>query len=346
LEENTYWKLLDILKCTPNLRSLKLKLPSGVFSPEETVNLRLLKRLKMNLREDGVKFFKFLVEKCGIRLEKVKLSIPLLTTEQAAKKLASLLPNIPVIFLKIFYRAEAGPAILNIITEANLKFWKLKINFEEPQFRLVESFFAPIEAIMINSSETLRSLELVCNLDEGDSTASLQFPILPVLKSLNIRFNFDSVDETNNFTRSLLSRVTTNHFQVLKRVRIHMADRSDVFQTSTTLFNANQCQFDTVEELEVNSWRIADKWGTLFPNLKRLKATLNEKRLCYVLENMTKLEHMTLTFVKHRDGNVNSLLSGVPGADEVYQEPAERISQHRAIYCRPSLLSFTGKVDR
>jgi len=352
-------KLLGFLKRTPNLRSLKVKLSDAFPSPavDFQVDLRLLKSLTVNVSEyaDGAFDLLILLLNSATRFDSLKLVLPsLCKSENSAGKLVAEFPSgIPLTALKIFqYPIGRSDFVYNAIVGMKLKLRELDIVFDVPFSKWDQSFCAPLAAIATNCQETLRSLKLTI-IAEGHfslaKTAFLKFPLMPALTSLTlqiiIRGDDHEAPDPTNLTRSLLSAVNVNQFPFLERVLLRMDDSFEKLSSTISIFKHQQYPFPTVKELRVESWQTDDQFHVLFPNLERLTATVNDTRLIYILGNMPNLEHLKLIFEREWTRDVNSVLSGVVGAEDVYHEPVEKISLLRTIFPRPSLSSMYSKFS-
>jgi len=315
VQVENYESLLDILRWTPNLRSLVVVYIAemahercsydDLCAKNHDLRLSKLTRLQFNHSPQQT-FLEYVLARCGARLEYFK-SAPQIDGQE---KILSLLQTIPSLSLSITFYQESLSAAKNLIrAKPRLKIHELSISLTQPgepeQGR--KTLFEEAESFLATFSDCLVRLEIVLWPTDSECLTPFKFPKFPKLNFLRMNFRHGKVS-----TGRFLSGMRGDQFPVLSQIVINLpAIREDRGYVAKYFF-PKSCHFAQVRKIKLNVHdSVKDCWSQVFPTLGKFHITTNHDTGVSLdsLFSHPKLEHLSLIFISMDFAEVNAAFS-------------------------------------
>jgi len=318
VQAESYANLLDILRWTPNLRSLVViyiaEMARERCSYDElcakNYDFRLSKLTRLQLNHSPQQtFLEYVLARCGARLEYFKSAFQI---DDGQDQILSLLQIIPSLSLSISFDQKSLSATKNLIrANSRLKIHELSITLSQPgepeQGR--KTLFEEAESFLATFSDCLIRLEIVVWVTVSESLPQFKFPKFPKLNFLRLDFRQGKVS-----TGRFLSGMRGDQFPVLSQVAINLSrSRGNRGGVANYLF-PKSCHFEQVRKIKMNVHdSVTDCWSRVFPSLRKLHIT-NEQDTGVSLDSIfshSKLEHLSLVLISMDFEEVNAAFSDV-----------------------------------
>jgi len=344
----------EVLYFTPNLEFLCL---NGRFERKEEPaarNYSALLRLKhLTIRGGSLErqehhdWFLQLFWKSPLRYVSLSLGQPWGRTVIDAQPAVDVLKRVPTVSLYLDLKYNSSrPEYLKPFLTSSIRMKKFGFSLGGPlekEEALNDKGYFLMSQLLERTADTIEELDM--GGDGGISSSfggcsPFQFPILPKIKSLKLRFpgNADA------FLTTLFSELTPVQMPLLATITI-----SDMFfppPSSMTRLFRRDVFFDNVKQLLVKSSHFfADSWGKSLPNLQKLKTEIMWRGPdVQIIYNCKHLEDLELKATVRGDyaTNASQLISGIPVTENIERKSDEEIKEIQLINHLPHILQLTS----